>query len=137
MLMLSRKSFVGFVAALLATTCLGFAAGGSHKSSERGTNVDFSSKVKFNNGATLLAGTYRIEVSENSQTPAVTFSQSGKVVATIEAKVVTAQKKNEDTEIDSVTQGDDQVVTAIRPAGWDEELIFGSAGQDASPSATQ
>lgn len=129
---LSRKSFIGFVAALLATTCLGFAAGSSHKSRERGTDVTFSSMTKFNNGNTLPAGTYRMEVPENSQTPTVTFSQDGKVRATSEAKVVTGQKKIESTEINSVTQGDAEVVIAIHPAGWDEELLFGSAVQDAS-----
>lgn len=125
-----RKSFVGFGVAILATTCLGFAAGGSHTSKERATSVTFSNTAKFNNGTTLPAGTYRMEVSENSQTPAVTFLKDGKVMATTEAKVVTEQKKNDETEIDSVTQGDTNVVTAIRPAGWDEELTFGSGGQD-------
>ena len=126
-----RKSFVGFVVAILATTCLGFAAGGSHKSKERAISVTFSKTAKFNNGTTLPAGTYRMAVSENSPTPAVTFSQHGKLMATTEAKVVTEQKKNEETEIDAVIQGDTEVVTAIRPAGWDEELTFGSAGQNA------
>jgi hypothetical protein len=70
-----------------------------------------------------------MEVPENSQTPSVTFSQDGKVMATVEAKVVTEQKKNEDTEIDGVTQGDAKVLTAIRPAGWNEKLVFGSEGE--------
>lgn len=126
---LGRKSFVGFVVAILATTCLGLAAGGSHKSRERGTDVTFSSTTKLNNGSTLPGGTYRMEVPENSQTPSVTFSQDGKVMATVEAKVVTEQKKNEDTEIDGVTQGDAKVLTAIRPAGWNEKLVFGSEGE--------
>jgi hypothetical protein len=130
MQMVSRKSFVGLVVAILATTCLGFA--GSHKSSERATTVDFASTTKVSDAVTLPAGTYRMEVPENSQTPAVTFSQDGKVMATIEAKVVPEQKKNGQTEIDSVTQGNAQVLTAIRPGGWDEELVFGSAGQDVS-----
>ena len=126
---LGRKSFAGFVVAILATTCLGFAAGGSHKSSERISVVTFGSTTKLNNGNMLPAGTYRMEVPENSQTPAVTFSKDGKVMTTIEAKVVTEQKKNDETEIDSVAQGDAQVLTAIRPAGWAEELVFGPAGQ--------
>ena len=134
---LGRKSLAGFVAAILAVTCLGFAAGGSHKSRERGTDVTFSSTTKFNNGNTLPAGTYRMEVPENSQTPDVTFSQDGKVMATVEAKVVTEQKKNENLEVDSVTQGNAQVVTAIRPGGWDEAVIFGSAGQEGSAESTQ
>ena len=91
--------------------------------------MTFSNTAKFNDGNTLSAGTYRMEVSENSQTPAVTFSQDGKIMATTQAKVVTEQKKNDETEIDSVTQGGTNVVTAIRPAGWEEELTFGSGGQ--------
>jgi len=126
---LGKKTFAGLVAAILATTCLGLAAGGSHKSSARATDVTFSSAMKFNNGTTLPAGTYRMEVSENSQTPTITFSQNHKVMATTQAKVVTEQKKNDATEVDGVNQGDAQAVTAIRPAGWDEELVFSSAGQ--------
>jgi len=126
---LGKKSFIGFVATILATTCLGFAAGGSHKSSERTTEVTFISAAKFNNGTTLPAGTYRMEVAKNSQTPSVTFTQDRKVMATIEAKVVTQPKKNEATEVDAVTQGDTEAVKAIRPAGWDEALVFDAAGQ--------
>lgn len=126
---LGRKSFVEFVVAILATTCLGFAVGGSHKSSERGTNITFIKMTKFNNGSTLPAGTYRMEIPENSQTPAVTFLQDGKVMATVEAKVVAQQKKYEDTEVESVARGGANLVTEIRPAGWDKELVFGSASQ--------
>lgn len=129
MQMLVRKSFAGLVAAILATACLGFAAGRSHKSSDRGTDVTFANAMKFKSGDTLPAGTYRMEVPENSPTPKVSFTQNGEVKATVEAKVVTQQKKNEGTEVDSVTEGNVQEVTAIRPIGWEEELVFGSAGQ--------
>jgi len=117
---------VGTLATILVAACFGFAAGGSHKSQGRKADVTFSSIIKFNNGTTLPAGTYRMEVSENSPTPAVTFAQDGKVVATIEAKVVSEQKKNDVTEIDTVNQGDVQLVKSIRPGGWTEEIDFGS-----------
>jgi hypothetical protein len=107
---------------------VGFAA--SHKSTERKIDVTFPATTKLNNGTTLSAGTYRMVVPENSQTPTVTFSQEGKVVATIEAKVVTQEKKNDNTAIESVNQGDTQALTAIHPAGWNEELVFGSDTQD-------
>lgn len=123
----SKRSFAVLGIAIFAMTCLGF-AGGSRKSPKYKTDVTFSSVTKLKNGNTLPAGTYRMEVAENSQTPAVTFTQDGKVVATVDAKVVTEQKKNESTEIDSVTQNDVKVLTAIRPGGWDEELVFGSQG---------
>jgi len=122
---------VGTLATILVTACFGFAAGGSHKSQERKTDVTFSTTTKFNNGTTLPAGTYRMEVPDNSPTPAVTFAQDGKVVATVEAKVVTEQKKNDATEVDSINQGDTQVVRAIRPGGWTEELVFASDNQQA------
>lgn len=132
MKMQGRRLFVGSLATILVTACIGFAAGGSHKSQERKVDVTFSTMTKFNNGTTLPAGTYRMEVPESSQTPAVTFSQDGKVVATVEAKVVNQQKKNDATEVDTVNQGDAQVVKSIRPAGWEEALIFGADGQEAS-----
>jgi len=129
MKMPDRISFAGLVAALLATTCLGYASWGFHKSSERGTDVTFAYATRFKNGDTLPAGTYQMEVPKNSQTPDVTFYRDGKVMATVKAKVVAEQKKNGGTEVDSVTRGNAQEVTAIRPGGWEEELIFESAGQ--------
>jgi hypothetical protein len=78
-----------------------------------------------------------MEVPGDSQTPTVTFSRDGKVMATVEAKVVTEPKKNEGTEVDSVTEGDAQVVLAIRPGGWDEALIFGSADGGGSTESGQ
>jgi len=128
MQLLERKSFAGMVAAILATACVGFASWG-HKSSVHGTDVTFVNTMKFQNGDTLAAGTYRMEVPDNSKTPAVTFSQDGKVMATVKAKVVPEQEKNGDTEVDSVTEGSAQEVTAIRPSGWEEELLFGPEGQ--------
>jgi hypothetical protein len=126
---LSRRSLVGFVVAIFATACLGFAAGSSHKSQARGTDVNFGEAVKLKNGDTLPAGTYRMEVAENSQTPTVTFSQDGKVKATVEAKAVPQQNKYDETECDIDTQGNAEVLTAIRPQGWDEELLFAPEGQ--------
>lgn len=128
MQLLGRKSFVGLVAAILATTCLGFASWG-HKSSVRGTDVTFANTMKFKNGETLPAGTYYMKVGEDSPTPDVTFYQDGKALATVKAKMVTEQKKNAATEVDSTTQGNAQEVTAIRPGGWAEELLFGPEGQ--------
>lgn len=124
MQMLNKKSVAGLVVTILAATCLGFGSW-FHNSTERGTNVTFAFKTKFQNGDTLPAGTYRMEVPDNSQTPAVTFSQDGKVMTTVKAKVVTEPKKNDDTEVDSVTQGNAQAVTAIRPGGWEETRLRG------------
>ena len=129
MQLLGRKSFAGLVAAILATACLGFGSWWFHKSTERETNVTFTRTMKFRNGDTLPAGTYRMEVPDNSKTPTVTFSHYGKVMATVKAKVVTQQKKNSESEVDSNTQGNTQLVTAIHPGGWAEELVFGPTGK--------
>lgn len=148
MQILGGKSIAGLVAATIAVTCLGFAAGASHKSPHRGTEVTFSSLTKFQNGDTLPAGNYWMEVSENSQTPEVTFYKEynnqylmtqvdSKPIATVKAKAVTRNEKNQNTEVDSVMDGNAQMVTAIRPAGSHETLIFGPAGQDGSASAGQ
>jgi len=127
--LLERKTFAGLVAAVLATVGCGFAAGHSHRTSERSTDVTFASTAKFKNGDTLPAGTYYMKVAENSPTPEVAFYKDGKVMATVKAKVTTEQTKNADTEINSFTQGDAQEVTSIRPGGWREELIFAPDGQ--------
>lgn len=134
MQILNKKSFAGLVAAGLTIACVGFASWGSHKSSERKTNVTFISTAKFNNGDTLPAGTYQMEVAENSPAPTVTFTNpgNGKVVATEKAKVVSEQKKNADTEVVSDTQGNVELVKTIRPAGWEEALDFGLTGQNAN-----
>jgi len=129
MSIVSRKSVVGLGVALLATACLGVASWGFHKSDERGTNVTFATKTAFSNGTTLPAGTYRMEVPDNSQNPSVTFSKYGKVMATATAKVVPQDKKNDTTEIDTVAHGQAQLVTTIRPAGWEEALRFAPSGQ--------
>jgi len=123
--MLSKRVFTGLAAAILATACLGFGSWGFHKSSDRGTNITFASMTKFNNGTTLPAGTYRMEVPDNSPTPKVEFYKNGKLVATASAKVVSETKKNSHTEVDSVTQGNAQLVRTIRPSGWNERLEFG------------
>jgi hypothetical protein len=125
-----RKSFLALGAAVLATVCLGIPSWGSQKSSGQATNVTFNYTAKFSNGATLPAGTYWIEVSANSSTPDVTFSKGHKVVTTIKAKVVSQEKKNADTVVDTVDAGGNaQLVTAIHPGGWQETLDFESAGQ--------
>jgi hypothetical protein len=137
MQVLNRKSFAALGVAILASTCLGFGSWRFHKSSDRATDVTFESTAKFNNGATLPAGTYQIEIPKDSPSPAVTFYQNGKAVATIKANVVAQEKKNEGTAIESVTQGNTELVTTIQPDGWKESITFGSGGQPGSANAGQ
>lgn len=124
----AKRLFVTLGVAVLSVTGLGFGSWGSHKLSERTTDVTFTNTTKFQNGTTLAAGTYRMEVPESSQSPKVTFYKDGKAMATVDAKVVDEQKKNDNTEIDSVTKGEVQQLTAIRPSGWHERLDFATKG---------
>jgi hypothetical protein len=119
-----NRLIVGVGAALLGTACLGFGSWGFHKSNDRSVDVTLLNATKFNNGQTLPAGTYRMEVPENSTTPKVTFFKDGKAMASVDAKIVNEEQKNDTTEVNAVTQGDSQVVTSIRPSGWHAEVDF-------------
>jgi len=124
---LGRRLILELMAGILLAPCLGFAAGSSHKPPERATDVTFSSKMILQNGKTLPAGTYRMEVPEDSNTPVVTFLKSGKVMATTHAKLQSQDKKNPYTEVRSLAQGNEQRIIEIRPGGWNEVLKFGPA----------
>jgi hypothetical protein len=100
-----------------------------HKSSDRTASVTFATTVKLGNGVTLPAGTYRMEVQENAQSPTVTFSHDSQVVATAPAKIETEASKNPTTEIDLTQDAGSQDLTAIRPGGWKVALHFGPEGQ--------
>ncbi len=121
------RLFVGSLAVILVASGAGFARSG--KFSGRTTDITFASTVKLQSGATLPAGTYRMEVPEGSQTPTVTFLRGDKVVATSPASLVSEANKNPATEIESVAAGNAQHVIEIRPGGWKEALHFSTAGQ--------
>ena len=133
-----RRLLVGSAATFLVPLCMAFVAfGASHKASDRATSVTLGEKMELANGKTLPAGTYRVEMPADSQTPVVRFSQDGKVVATANAKVVSEGNKNPYTEIDSVKQGDATEITTIRPAGWHEILKFNTANQGGAAGGAQ
>ncbi len=126
------KWFAGAIAAIVATACLGFGSWGSHKSPERGANVVFATATKLRNGAVLPAGTYRMEVADNSQNPEVKFYKEdattqdwgGNPIAMTHAKLISQPEKNRHTEIDSVQRGADQLLQVVRPRGWNEQLAL-------------
>jgi hypothetical protein len=125
-----RRLLIGSMAGILVAAYAGISyARNTSKTRTRHTDVSFSNNMALRNGETLPAGTYRMDVPENSQNPVVTFEKDGKVVATSKANVVSEEKKNEETEIDSVRQGQAQLITEIRPSGWNEALVFGSNGK--------
>ncbi len=133
-----RKLFVSLAVAFLASTCLAFGSWFHTSSSIRRTDVNFAFNTKLKNGDVLPAGEYQMIVANNSPTPNVKFykvytdpytssTQVGnKVVATVKAKVVTEDRKNPTTEVVTDQHGNAQMVKSIRPAGWDEKLVFGS-----------
>ncbi len=104
----------------------------------------FAQQAKFKNGEVLPAGEYRMEVSKDSQTPEVKFYKiytgtyesqievGDKAVASVKATVVTEPTKNQKTEVLSESHGNIQVVKSILPAGWNERLVFSSAGRRSS-----
>jgi hypothetical protein len=128
--MQGRRLLVGSLAALVATACMGFAHNGNeHKTSGRTASITFANAVKLGSGATLSAGTYRMEVMENTSTPTVTFSHHNKVVATASATLVAEASKNPATEVDIDQHSGAQNVIEIRPSGWKEALRFNAKGQ--------
>jgi hypothetical protein len=122
-------SAMGLAVALLLTASQSFAHSWiHHNSSERATSVTIDSPKELGNGAVLPAGSYNMEVSENSQNPEVMFYKDGKLVCKTQAKLVTQSQKNAYTEVDSTKLGDKDVIQEIRPSGWDQSLVFSSAG---------
>jgi len=130
-----RRLLIGSIAAFLVPVSVGLAhSWGFHKATERTTSITLSGKMMLQDGKTLPAGTYQVEVPDNSQAPVVKFLQDGNVVASAKAKVVNQQDKNRYTEVDSSTRGGTQVITTIRPEGWHEILRFRPSGQGGSGS---
>lgn len=119
-----RRLFIGSVATILVTACMGFAR--ADKPRTRTVNIDFANKMMLRNGQTLPEGTYRVEVPEDTKNPVVKFERHGKVIATAHANVVSQAKKNEQTTVNSIKRGQAQLITEIRPGGWDETLVFGT-----------
>jgi len=125
----------GLAVALVSAASLSYAGSfGWHKSSEKSTNVSFDSATKLPNGSVLAAGRYMMTVPENSQSPEVAFYKYGKEVAQAPAKVVAETQKNPYTEVESTTEGKNQLVTEIRPEGWREKLVFGNSSDHTARS---
>ena len=128
-----RRLLTGLVAAFLIPLGVGFAySWGFHKSSDRTTNVTLAENMKLQDGTTLPAGTYRMEVPDGSQTPKVEFLKDGKVIASANAKVENETSKNAYTEVDSVQKNGSEFISTIRPGGWHEALRFNQSNQSGS-----
>lgn len=131
------KSLIGLAAAVLLAAPWSFAGWrGSHKSGDRSTHVTLSTAEELGNGPVLPAGTYRMEVPDNATKPEVAFYKDGKLVAQAQAQVVTSTNKNPYTEVDSRKAGSQQIITAIRPVGWTESLVFKKSNSSSTKSAS-
>jgi hypothetical protein len=130
-----RTLFTGLLAAFLVPLGLGYAhSWGLHKSSssDRITTVTLADNMKLQDGTTLPAGTYQMQVPDGSPSPRVEFLKDGKAVASADAKLVNESKKNAYTEVDSVNKNGSQFITTIRPGGWHEVLRFSQSNQGGS-----
>lgn len=127
----------GSVLACVVAAGFGFAA----PMKDHHTNITFYTTMKFQNGVVLPAGTYRMQVPEDTKTPSVTFLQNGKVKAQVPAQVFSGQNKNENTQVSSVASGNSQLVKSISPSGWTETITFGPSagggGQNSANSAAE
>jgi hypothetical protein len=73
----------------------------------------------------LKPGNYRIDIVNNTKSPAVNFyNRNGKLVGQVPVKVVSKSGKNSQTQIDYNTVASNHVITEISPSGWKENLYF-------------
>lgn len=74
----------------------------------------------------LKPGNYRIDVVNNSKSPAVKFyNQGGKLMGQAPVKLVNEAQKNIQTQIDYYKMAsNDRAITEISPRGWRENLLF-------------
>jgi hypothetical protein len=85
----------------------------------------------------LKPGNYRIDVVNNSKSPAVKFyNQDGKLMGQAPVKLVNEAQKNNQTQIDYFkVASNDRVITEISPGGWRENLLFSKAKTRRSTSS--
>jgi hypothetical protein len=74
----------------------------------------------------LKPGNYRIDVVNNTKSPAVKFFNNyGRLVGQAPVKLVSESKKNQQTQVDySAVASNNHAITEISPGGWKENLYF-------------
>ncbi len=84
----------------------------------------------------LKPGNYRIDVVNNSKSPAVKFyNDSGKLIGQAPVKLVNESQKNNQTQVDYDTvASNDHAITEISPRGWRENLYFSQSKTSKSSS---
>jgi hypothetical protein len=93
--------------------------------------IDVIYQARVGKSLTLKPGSYRIDVVNNTKSPAVRFFDSnGKLVGEVPAQVVTKPRKTDETMIDyTKVASNDHVITSISPGGWNEVLRFENSGK--------
>lgn len=102
-----------------------------HHSSRKSADIDLIQTTKVPNGPTLKAGSYKVTLVNESNTPELEFYQDGKRVGEAPVKLVDQDKKISETEVFADTKDDhSQVVTEMDLSGWTQKVVF--SGSDAS-----
>ena len=102
------------------------------KSAGNAGEISLASSAKLANGPELKAGTYKVEVLSNSNSPDVVFYKNGKVVARTAAQLVDADKKNEASYVVATKQSDgSDVIAEIGFRGRQQKIIL---QQNAEPT---
>ena len=96
-------------------------------SAEKSATVEITQSTQVPNGPTLPAGTYKVTLLGDSNTPQVGFYQDRKLVGQAPAKLVDQKSKSNDTEVYVDNAGGHSVLTEIDVNGWTKSIQFGNA----------
>jgi hypothetical protein len=105
-----------------------------HKSPSKSAQVTLVSSVKLADGTQLEPGTYKVEVSDNAQSPEALFYKGSALIARSPVKLESQPQKSNQTAILTKNQGSDSVITEIQLSGRTEKLVFGNTVSDKGTS---
>jgi hypothetical protein len=100
------------------------------KSPPRSAQLTISSPLKLADGVQLGPGTYRLELSDNPQSPEALFYKDGALIARSPVKLESQPQKFTQTEILSNNQGGESAITETHPRGWTEKLVLSNGASD-------
>lgn len=119
MFSMSSKIARGALISTLSIFVLAGIAFGKSKS------VSIIYKARVGPSLELMPGNYRINLLDSQQTPEVEFYHYGKLLGEVPAKVIPATRKNSRTQVDYTKLASNrEVLTEIRPSGWNRNLYF-------------
>jgi hypothetical protein len=129
------SSILSTTGAMLLAAGITFAGlPGIHHSSRKSADIDITETTKVPGGPTLEAGTYKVLLLNESDTPEVGFYQGDKLIGQAPVKLDDQGKKFQRTEfVASILDDHSKLITEIRPGGWTEKIVF-SASDGSSAS---